>query len=433
MHSPTRAGAALLLLALAALLRAQPPAAPPPSGPTTGPSGPSTGPSSPGSAPSTGPGVTRPYGEPPAPTEVGGKSLGQWKQDLTSADSYVRAKAIQSVVHFGPAAADAVPLLTQRCQDRDVSPRTKAVIALRMVRAADKDRPKAVEALSQRLWTGTQYGEAQAIVRYEAARSLLFYAALDPTLMRPVLAAVAKGAEDPTCCEARHVCVQVVRIGGRDKNGPDPRATNALLKAMHDPTADVRLEAILGLGSMGRPTDPALLGKVVNSLQQVLYSRAPRTHLMWAHVGLLAMDDKLADSALKALVRYLDDPDMKVRAEAAHVLGAVGPQAKKYVPALLKHLSDKEPVAISVCAALVGIKDTSPAVLQGLVKQLERKEPGVVAAACLSLGELGVSNRQMLDALQAAADRPGLDKDLKAIIQGTLDHFSKPAKPKAAP
>jgi HEAT repeat protein len=124
---------------------------------------------------------------------------------------------------------------------------------------------------------------------------------------------------------------------------------------------------------------------------------------------------------------------MKVRAEGAHVLGAIGPQAKPCVPALLKHLTDKEPVAISVSAALVGIKDTSPAVLEGLVKQLERKEPGVVAAACLAMGELGVSNRQMLDALQAAANRPGLDKDLKAIIQGTLDHFSKPNKGKAAP
>jgi HEAT repeat protein len=428
MHSPTRAGAALLLLALAAPLPAQPPAAPPPSGPTTGPS------SSPGTQPSTGPGVTRPYpSEPPAPTEVGGKSLGQWKQDLTSGDPYVRAKAISAVVQFGPAAAEAVPLLVQRCQDRDVSPRTKAVIALRMVRAADKDRPKAVEALAQRLWSGTQYSEAQAIVRYEAARSLLSYAGLDPALMRPVLPAVAKGAEDPTCCEARHVCVQILRVGGRDKTGTDPRATNALLKAMHDPTADVRLEAILGLGALGRPADPALLSKVISAFQQVLYSRAPRTHLMWAHVGLLAMDDKLADSSLKALARYLEDLDVKVRAEGAHVLGAIGPQAKKYVPALLKHLSDKEPVAISVSSALVGIKDTSKPVRDALVKQLERKEPGVVVAACLALGELGISEPEVLTALQAAAARPGLDKDLKSVIQSTLDHLSKPDKAKAEP
>jgi HEAT repeat protein len=427
MHSLQRVGAALLLLALAAPLQAQPrpPAAPPPTGPTTGPGS--------GTAPSTGPGVTRPYGsEPPAPTEVGGKTLPQWKLELTSGDSYVRAKAIGSVVHFGPAAAEVVPLLTQRCEDRDVSPRTKAVIALRLIRAAEKDRPKVVDALSKRLWTGLTGSEAQAIVRYEAARTLLFYATLDPTLIRPVLAAVVKGADDPSCCEARHVCLQVLRLGGRDKaKGPDPRATNALLKALRDPTGDVRLEAILGLGAMGRPTDPVLLAKVISNLQQVLYSR-DRVQVMWGHVALLAMDDKLAPAALKALARYLESSDMKVRAEGAHVLGAIGPQAKSCVPALLKHLTDKEPVAINASAALAAIKDDSPRVLDALIKQLERKEPAVVAAACLAMSELGVSNRQMLQALQAAADKPGIDKELKAIIQGTLDHFSKP-KAKATP
>jgi HEAT repeat protein len=425
-----RVGAALLLLALARPLGAQPPAAPPPSGPTTGPS-------SPGNTPSTGPGVTRRFDtEMPTPTEFGGKTFSQWKLDLSSGDAYVRADAIQAVVQFGPGAAEAVPLLIQRCSDKDVSPRTKAVIALRLVRAADKDRTKVIEALSQRLYSGTAYGEGQTIVRYEAARGLLFYASLDngPEQVRRALPAVAKGAEDPSCCEARLVCLQVLRLAGRDKSsGPDARATNALLKALHDPIAKIRLEAILGLGSMGRPRDPVLMNKVITALQQVTTSRAPRTHLMWAHVGLLAMDDKLADSALKALARYLDSTDMNVRAESAHVLGAIGPQAKKYVPTLIKHLSDKEPVAVAASAALVGIKDTSEPVLTALIKQLERKEPTVVAAACLAMGELGVSNQQMLKALQAAADRPGLDKNLKAIIQATLDHYSKPPKVKAGP
>jgi HEAT repeat protein len=417
MHSSTRVGAALLLLALAAPLGAQTrPPAPPPSGPTSGP------------------GVTKPIDTAPAaPTEVGGKTLSQWKHDLTSGDPYVRADAIQAVVLFGPAAAEAVPLLIQRCPDRDVGPRTKAVIALRMVRAAEKDRPKVIEALSQRLWTGLPGSEAQAIVRYEAACSLLFYASLEggPAQVRRVLGAVAKAAEEPGSCEARLVCLKILRVAGRDKaKGPDPRATNALLKAMHDPTGKVRLEAILGLGAMGRPTDPVLLGKVVTALRQVLYSR-DRVQVMWGHVGLLAMDDKLADSSLKALARYLESSDMKVRAEGAHVLGAIGPQAKPCVPALVKHLTDKEPVAIQASLALAAIKDTRPLVLEGLVKQLERKEPTVVAAAATAMGELGVSNQQMLKALKAAADRPGIDKDLKAIIQATLDHYSKLSKAKA--
>lgn len=414
MHSATGAGAALLLLALAAPLPAQLPS-------TSG---------STGSLPRVGPGGTLPYGtEMTAPSEVLGKTLSQWKQDLSSADSYVRAKAIGAVVHFGPASSEALTLLLQRCSDRDVSPRTKAVIALRLIHVTGKDKTKVVETLAQRLYTGTPYGETQAIVRYEAACGLRFYG----DSARPVLAALVKGAEDPACCETRHACLQALRAAGREKKGaPDPRATNAMLRALHDSTADVRLEAILGLGSMGRPADPALLRKVIDSFHQVLHSRAPRTHLMWAHVGLLAMDDKLADSSLKAIARYLESTDMQVRAEAAHVLGAIGEQAKPYVPTLVKHLSDKEPVAISASAALSLIKDTSPRVLDALVKQLDRPEPFVVASACQAMTELGVSSPAMLKALRAAADRPKIDKDLKNVIQATIDHFSKTDKQKAA-
>src|SRR5262249_39547822 len=73
------------------------------------------------------------------PSEVGGKTLSQWMNDLRSADPSKRGMAIQMVIQFREAATPAVPLLLDRTQDRDVSLRTKAIIALRTIKPEPRD------------------------------------------------------------------------------------------------------------------------------------------------------------------------------------------------------------------------------------------------------------------------------------------------------
>ena len=57
-----------------------------------------------------------------------------------------------------------MPLLLDRCQDRDASPRVKAIIALRLIPVDPQDVPKVVDALARRV---SPTDESQAIVRYE--------------------------------------------------------------------------------------------------------------------------------------------------------------------------------------------------------------------------------------------------------------------------
>src|SRR5262249_18389878 len=124
-----------------------------------------------------------------------------------------------------------------------------------------------VEVLARRI---SPRQEAQAIVRYEAVRTLARFA----DQARSAVPALVEGAEDKYCCEVRQACLAVLRQAGFDpKAGPDPRATRALLQALHDPTAQVRHEATIGLGAMGRPADPALRATVLKALQAELAGR----------------------------------------------------------------------------------------------------------------------------------------------------------------
>ena len=68
---------------------------------------------------------------PDDPSSVGGKTLKEWRDELTSKDASRRAIAIMAIAQFGNSAARAVPDLIARLEDSDVSPRTKAMVALR--------------------------------------------------------------------------------------------------------------------------------------------------------------------------------------------------------------------------------------------------------------------------------------------------------------
>src|SRR5436190_1442585 len=87
---------------------------------------------------------------------VGGKTLEEWKKDLTHTDPSRRTQAIIAVTGFGNTNAECTSLLIKRTYDFDVSPRVKAVMALRYVAIYDRDMPKVVAALTYRVRTDSQ-------------------------------------------------------------------------------------------------------------------------------------------------------------------------------------------------------------------------------------------------------------------------------------
>jgi len=270
-------------------------------------------------------------------TEVEGKNMAQWKQELVHPDPSQREHAIRAVIQFGDAGSEAVPLLVSRAQDLDASPRVRAIMALRMVPVQEKDIPKVVAILARRV---DPYTEAQAIVRYEAAKSLAHLG----ENARGAIDALRRGAKDSACWETRQMCLMVLRQVGRDpKLGADPRAVQSFLDAIRDPTAKVRLEALLGLATMGRPSDPKLLTAVQSALQGQLNNR-DKSMVIWAHIGLLGLEDKVPESTLKGLSNLLKNRSLEVRIQAALALGAIAPERAHWCPICSKCSTTRNPV-----------------------------------------------------------------------------------------
>jgi HEAT repeat protein len=334
-------------------------------------------------------------------TEVGGKTLSQWMADLKHKDPSVRTQAIMSVVAFGEAAGAAVPLILDRCHDHDASPRVKAVVALKVMFVRPSDVPKVVKTLAELLAR-----DQQAIVRYEAAAALVRYAD-DAKVAVPAL---LQGMGERGNWEIRHVCIVALRRAARDpRTGPDPHATYALLAALDDPVEKVRMEATLSLGAMGRPADPTLLARVLRALQQQLGSR-DKVLALWSHVSLLALDDKVTDQSLRAIVAMLKNPERDLRVQVLGALAAIGPKARTGIPDVLDALDDKEAeVAAAACTALGRMGDPGPRVLEGLVRASRRKEPAVVWAACQAMADLGSPSPEVLAALTQVSQRRELD------------------------
>jgi len=289
---------------------------------------------------------------PPVVTEVGGKTLAQWKRDLGGPDPSDREEAIRAITLFGPAASEAVPELIKRLHDSDASPRCKAVIALGFIKIDDKERPRVVEAL------GTAVAEdSQAMVRYAAAVSLGELGADAKGALTGLLHAV----EDQSSWEIRRVAIAALAAAGQTPNGPDARATHALLLALSDRAAQVRLTAVTALGQMGRPADAALRLKVVAAVKGMDNDKDKAVGI-WAHLSMMALDN--LDDADMAFLENCTKPGEpeRVRVNAVRALGVVGVKSKKAVPLLIDLLSDEATdVQGTACQALGNLgKDAPP-------------------------------------------------------------------------
>lgn len=154
-----------------------------------------------------------------------------------------------------------------------------------------------------------------------------------------VEALIAAMEEDLEDYPMRYVIAPLGEIG-------DPRAVEALLKAVGDPSAAVRSAAVEALGEI---RDPRVFEPVVNALGD-----SDKSVRFYAAMGLGQIGDARAGDAL---VTALKDPDESVRSWAADSLGvlkdrkavkaligvSVEDQAEKVRTAALKALSEIDP------------------------------------------------------------------------------------------
>jgi HEAT repeat protein len=348
--------------------------------------------------------------QPPAekfvpPTDVEGKTLSQWVDMLSHADPSEREHAIRAITAFGTPSSEVVRALINRCVDRDASPRVRAVMALTILDIHKEDVHKVVEALGKRLSRET---EGQVVIRFQAAVALVRFGKDS----QYALNALVKGVEDTAAWEVRYTClVALTQAGGTDA-GPDPRAVRALLSGLTDSAMQCRLQAVLGLGTLGLPRGPLqnqLRQTVLTKLQYHAQYDKDRRVAIWALVSLMALEDKVTVAAVDPIVKALKHKDMRVRLHAAQAVGSLGPK-------VMALRAEMRPSVQAVQAKHA---------VQGLIDMIGHKDPAEPLMAAWALGRLGDPGLEAVSALNALAENKDADKTLKDAAKAALAAIKK--------
>ena len=173
--------------------------------------------------------------------------------------------------------------------------------------------------------------------------------------------------------------------------GPDAEAAvPVLIQLLYTANEDLRLNATLTLGKLGKNAGEPLSQTMKDRNQDVRYFS------VWA-LGLLGPDakDKTAD-----VLALLNDRSDQVRRKAAETLGRIEAQPDVAVPALIKALSD--PSGDVRQAASTALTKLGPEAVPALLQAFQDNNPAVKLAALSALGELGHGNPDVLAALKAA-------------------------------
>jgi len=304
---------------------------------------------------------------PAAPTELEGRSMAGWLNDLKNPDASVRERAISALPSFGEAVAGTLVIgnLIGCTADADASPKMRALQVLNAMPIKPAESQRVVQCLA-----GLLVKKESALVRYEAAMGLIRFGE-DAHSAVPALASFAS---DAMSWEIRRACLAALMSAGRNGGkAPNHQAITAMIHGSKDVTAEVRLAAAMGLGALGRTTDPALKPLVEAALNKLVKDHDERV-VIWAKVAQMALaghDDRYGAS-IAALVR---SPEVPVRMHAVKAIGAMGPKGKFAQDKILDAVNDKEPsVQLAAFATLVAMEDRGPNVLNALREQAERKD-----------------------------------------------------------
>jgi HEAT repeat protein len=321
-----------------------------------------------------------------------GKTLSQWVKQIKDPDPSLSEEAIRAVASFGPdAAKEANPALIDALSFRDTGLRVNAALAITLIGVHESHVDRAVPALARRLSE-----DNQAIVRLHAAVAL---GRLDLDA-RPAIPQLVQAAKDPAAWEIRRAAVYALGRAGRATSEMKPldmRAANALIflfSPTQEPCAEVRLMAVMALGSMGIPPSPADKQTIIQAFNHATTDRYKAVGI-WAHMGMMA-DGEPMDTHMTAILKYLKGTDFEAHLQAIRALGTMGNKAR---PAI-KELTD----------------------------ELKGKEPVLVAAACWALGEMGDIPDKPMQLIQELKDSKDSDDTVKNAAKEAMEKLT--GKPK---
>jgi HEAT repeat protein len=390
---------------------------------------------------------------------------------LAAEDGAVRARAVEALANFGPAAvpalverlqgpaavrraaaealgrqakgaADAAAALRRTLKDDDADVRLAAAVALWQVSGRGGDAEPVLAALL------TEPGTAVEARRQAAA----------------TLAQIGSPAALQKALKDADVPVRLTGIGGLVRLGKNARAAlcdfNDL--AARDPDLNVRRSAVRALGQLGRnlPEDQLATAKVLldrlndpdknlrrealRALRLLDVKRVGEVTLPYMIEALKSPDEERRDAAetylsqagvkaLPYLTPLLADPaaSVEARVAAAEVVAEQDQEGRATVPALLKMAQDgKRQVRLAGLRALAAVQPQAGPAVPVLVAALDDADPEVRAAAGNVLARMGAEAKEAVPQIVERLRRPAAEaRTAAATLLGRLGPVARPAAP----
>lgn len=302
---------------------------------------------------------------------VGGKSLADWMKDLKHVDPSQKRDAIQAVQLFKDNEDCAPTLVYILRNDPDSTLRSNAAIALMYVGVRPRDVKLVVDALAEQMDINFQVA-----LRYYCAHALGRFGSDAKSAMLQLI----KATTDQRSWEIRQAaCMSLMRIFNdpEEKVEVDLRAVRAFVTALNDPASKVRQEALIGILSLGVPSDRELQQQLIAQLLKRLNDKE-KFIVVWAYYGLL-MNTGVNETYLNALANFLKKGDVPTRVQAIRALGMLGKEARDKIPDIVAAVADPDiTVAGTACMTLAKLSEkisTGKESIDAVKKLLDEKKP----------------------------------------------------------
>lgn len=255
---------------------------------------------------------------------------------LGDRDKHIRFAAAEILLRAARPAEKAVPALRKALSDTDSAVRCSAAVAILKIGPADL-RVEAARALG-----GMGNDAADAICRLHVAENDDHREFRQAALQ--AIDRIQKSQDDLADSAAVDAAKALKATRQRIGNGDVP----GLLKALLNPSLDVRQEALHALCRMGARATAA-----VPELRKWLREGGEKTPLVDAAciLGCMGAD---ANEAVPELRHLLAHRFVQVRSAAAEAIGKIGPAAKSAIPDLKYALTDPSPEVRRLAAVALG-------------------------------------------------------------------------------
>lgn len=340
-----------------------------------------------------------------------GQRLSQYIRALRDADGDLRVKAAAALGGMRLPERSALAALASALQDPNAEVRRAAGSALATIGPAGV--PYLVTALRH----------ADPKVRAIAASSLGQLSSGDRAVIPPLIGAL----------QDIEPCVRLEAAAALGHFGPAAgAAVPQLIEVLRGPGADLRAAAVGTLGNIGAPAQAAV-GPLVQLLKEERRAGAvPRVREVVTALGQIGT---AAGAAAPALAEILAEEDPGLRLRTAWALLAVGAEPATVVPVLTALLDDRKlarakdgPSLQAQAADLLGwIGPEAEAAVPVLVRQMVRRDYPVGAAALKAVDRVGVA--AVPELVRVFGRTPDRARDRLAFV---LKRLGTPAVPPLA-